>query len=613
MLENAERRAMGKVKKCNCGNWYLCRHNKTASYNTRRPAQEVIQYRRNSKRLRRGGRTEDAQMWEEKAQEIDYGDQNKWRDRVANSIIASPWGANEAIIDKIVENHKKEAAVLQKTQDIRRQVLSEKHKRRRFALENTILAEKQRMRLQVKKLYDREMAAIHKESEKLDEGSDAGDDGDEGATPGADALYAGLMVNGDDEASFTDSYGRPQTAPQLGSPGFENATPGPTPRPPTSPAPPSASSPGGTQSSSKGSPSPPAAKKYLDPKPPVLRDPIEMEQMILKVRQASLGRDADATAAMSLLGANLAAGANPSGVHAKRDWNTQGAFSPDDWQPQTTKPTKKNSYEFKPAPAPAAPNVNLARGNDTVKTRAGSKGSRDFSASAEYQKELLKIQQQQQQEEQQEEQQRQQQQQQQPQQQSKQQPQLHQQQQPPSAAAANAKARMDKDAERYFKAMSEIDKQFGFAPDAGEYWNDHDQNEGGTGGSFSGGGNVGGDGSGGAQFHIDVSGGGFDAGSYGQGMGQDQGVGGGMMWGDVSYGNGAGPLSPMPGGAYMSNDAGYTPGHPLSLQTARPPDSPVPSNHQPAFRAGRVHGGGGGGGPHGGFPLEVDDDDDDRP
>lgn len=28
VLENAERRALGKVKKCNCGNWYLCRHNK---------------------------------------------------------------------------------------------------------------------------------------------------------------------------------------------------------------------------------------------------------------------------------------------------------------------------------------------------------------------------------------------------------------------------------------------------------------------------------------------------------------------------------------------------------------------------------------------------------
>jgi hypothetical protein len=34
LLENATRRAVGKVKKCNCAEPYLCCHNKTASYNT---------------------------------------------------------------------------------------------------------------------------------------------------------------------------------------------------------------------------------------------------------------------------------------------------------------------------------------------------------------------------------------------------------------------------------------------------------------------------------------------------------------------------------------------------------------------------------------------------
>ena len=34
ILENATRRAIGKVKKCNCAAPYLCCHNKTASYNT---------------------------------------------------------------------------------------------------------------------------------------------------------------------------------------------------------------------------------------------------------------------------------------------------------------------------------------------------------------------------------------------------------------------------------------------------------------------------------------------------------------------------------------------------------------------------------------------------
>jgi hypothetical protein len=59
VLENATRRAVGRVKKCNCTAPYLCRHNKTASYNTRRPSKIVVQYRRNGKRLRQGGRPEE--------------------------------------------------------------------------------------------------------------------------------------------------------------------------------------------------------------------------------------------------------------------------------------------------------------------------------------------------------------------------------------------------------------------------------------------------------------------------------------------------------------------------------------------------------------------------
>jgi hypothetical protein len=62
ILENASRRAIGRVKKCNCAEVYLCRHNKTASYNTRRPTKIVVQYRRNGKRLKQSGRAEEVRM-----------------------------------------------------------------------------------------------------------------------------------------------------------------------------------------------------------------------------------------------------------------------------------------------------------------------------------------------------------------------------------------------------------------------------------------------------------------------------------------------------------------------------------------------------------------------
>ena len=71
ILESASRRALGKVKKCNCAEPYLCRHNKVVSYNTRRPTKVVVQYRRNGKRLRQSGRPEEGAAWEEKAKEID--------------------------------------------------------------------------------------------------------------------------------------------------------------------------------------------------------------------------------------------------------------------------------------------------------------------------------------------------------------------------------------------------------------------------------------------------------------------------------------------------------------------------------------------------------------
>ena len=66
VLEYATRKALGKVKKCVCQDYYLCRHNKTSSYNTRRPIKEVVTYRRNAKRLKQAGRPDEAIVFEEK-------------------------------------------------------------------------------------------------------------------------------------------------------------------------------------------------------------------------------------------------------------------------------------------------------------------------------------------------------------------------------------------------------------------------------------------------------------------------------------------------------------------------------------------------------------------
>ncbi len=151
VLEGASRRAIGKVKKCNCVQAYLCRHNKTASYNTRRPNKVVVQYRRNGKRLRQAGRIEEGQAWEEKAKEIDDVEQEAWRKRISDSIIASPWGANEAIVDKMTENHKKEIKILKQTQHVKRQVIIGAHTTRRRNFLNNVQAEIRKVKTHCRK------------------------------------------------------------------------------------------------------------------------------------------------------------------------------------------------------------------------------------------------------------------------------------------------------------------------------------------------------------------------------------------------------------------------------------------------------------------------------
>lgn len=153
LIEDTQRRAIGKIKKCNCSNWYVCRHNKSASYNTRRPTPDVVNFKRNSERLKKKGQLDEAMMWEDKAMELDDKHQEKWRNNVSKSISVSPWGPNGSIVDKLIDNHKHEIKILLDTHKVETNVLTEKQKRRKYVLTNIIKAEENRLRVQVRKQY----------------------------------------------------------------------------------------------------------------------------------------------------------------------------------------------------------------------------------------------------------------------------------------------------------------------------------------------------------------------------------------------------------------------------------------------------------------------------
>jgi hypothetical protein len=55
-------RATGGISSCTCASAHLCRHNKTASYSTRKPRRDVIRMRQNAQRLRATGRHEEAEV-----------------------------------------------------------------------------------------------------------------------------------------------------------------------------------------------------------------------------------------------------------------------------------------------------------------------------------------------------------------------------------------------------------------------------------------------------------------------------------------------------------------------------------------------------------------------
>lgn len=178
IIENAERKSIGKIKSCNCEYDYLCHHNKTSSWNIRKPKPIVILYRKNSKRLKQGGRNEDAIQIEEKADEIDYENQLEWKKNIANSIVQSPWNANEPIVDRTIELHKRELETMENNHSFKRNAFIERCNRRRFALQNNLITDERRLKIKAKRIYEKQLQEKLRQ-EGLNDNTNLSDDDDD--------------------------------------------------------------------------------------------------------------------------------------------------------------------------------------------------------------------------------------------------------------------------------------------------------------------------------------------------------------------------------------------------------------------------------------------------
>ncbi|CAM9840958.1 unnamed protein product, partial [Sphacelaria rigidula] len=154
LVDDAIKRAIGKSKarerciggsSCSCTKRYLCRHNKTASFNTRRPKKEVIHFRKNAKRLRHGGRLDESAAWEEKAAELDAEHLDKWREEVAAGLTASAWGGSSSALDQLASQHQREILRMETRQANDWTLLLMRHQTMRRNCNNAIMVEQKKV------------------------------------------------------------------------------------------------------------------------------------------------------------------------------------------------------------------------------------------------------------------------------------------------------------------------------------------------------------------------------------------------------------------------------------------------------------------------------------
>ncbi|CAN0026522.1 unnamed protein product, partial [Scytosiphon promiscuus] len=136
---------------CSCEKKYLCHHNKTASFNTRRPKKEVIHFRKNAKRLRHGGRLDESAAWEEKAAELDADHLDKWREEVAASLTASAWGGSSSALDQLASQHQREITRMETAQANEWTLMLLRHRTARRNSHNAIMVEQKKLRNACKK------------------------------------------------------------------------------------------------------------------------------------------------------------------------------------------------------------------------------------------------------------------------------------------------------------------------------------------------------------------------------------------------------------------------------------------------------------------------------
>ncbi|CAM9483398.1 unnamed protein product [Ectocarpus fasciculatus] len=164
-------RATGGVSSCVCTDRFKCRHNKSASYNTRKPTKDVIRLRQNGQRLRASGRLAEADEVDNMAVAIEKLAEDQWRKRVEESILSSAWCGGKSRLEQMVERQQATLRALMSTHTEKLARLKQLDRLERRNLVSTLAAERKKVilycRREATKRRTKDIAAGAKEARSM--------------------------------------------------------------------------------------------------------------------------------------------------------------------------------------------------------------------------------------------------------------------------------------------------------------------------------------------------------------------------------------------------------------------------------------------------------------
>ncbi|CAM9234084.1 unnamed protein product, partial [Ascophyllum nodosum] len=199
LIDETATRATGGVSSCACTDAFKCRHNKSASYNTRRPTKDVIRLRQNGQRLRASGRLQEADDVDNRVAAIESRAEDWWRKTVEESVLSSAWCGGKSRLEQMVERQQATLQALTITHTERMARLKQQYSLQRRNLQSTLAAERKKVILYCRR------EAIERRTKDIAEGAKEARNMNKHKSDGMQNVSKNMFNDDEENSSSLDS------------------------------------------------------------------------------------------------------------------------------------------------------------------------------------------------------------------------------------------------------------------------------------------------------------------------------------------------------------------------------------------------------------------------